>query len=275
MALNLMKNFWRYTALLALLTAGPAFAQYLALGDSIAYGFNSFSPATPVPSYAFLLGQKRGLSVINAGCPFETSASFVSAAAPDFGCLTFKNNRALFVNYSGTQLDFAVSYLKLNPKTKLVTLNIGGNDLAAVQFACGGDTTCIGQKLPATLLAYSQNLTTILQRIRGDAGYRGPIIILTYYAFNYLDLSQATLTVTFQALNTTAALTSLPYNVQIADGFLAFFQASSSQQGDTCAAGLRIPGPPNPQLPFLGPCDVHPSDKGHQVLEAALAAVTK
>ena len=53
----------------------------------------------------------------------------------------------LFINYSGAQMDYAVKYLKTNPNVDLVTINIGGNDLALVQMQFR--TTCSYSKLPA------------------------------------------------------------------------------------------------------------------------------
>src|SRR5262249_49739535 len=107
--------------------------RYLALGDSIAFGF---SPLVQPPSldqytgYPELVADDIHRPVTNASCFGESSGSFLTLGAPDLGCAQW---RALglprYVNYSGTQMEYAESFLKANKKVELVTINIGGNDL--------------------------------------------------------------------------------------------------------------------------------------------------
>src|SRR4051812_19239951 len=58
--------------------------KLLALGDSIAFGYNpfgDFSKATNFEGYPEMLASD--FKVKNASCPGETSASFMSLTAPD------------------------------------------------------------------------------------------------------------------------------------------------------------------------------------------------
>lgn len=237
--------------------------RYLALGDSIPFGFNPTVAISLENYHGYPEFVSDGLhrKVANASCFGETSGSFLSPTAPDLGCRAWKAaGNPLFVPYSGTQLDYAVEYLKNNPRPQFVSINIGGNDLAVLIASCAGDQACEFAGLPATLGAYGANLYTIFSRIRGEAKYQGPIVLLTYYAFNYTDPIQVG---AFTLLNGIASGVASTFTAKIADGFQAFLVASIPTGGDTCAAGLLI------KLPD-GTCDTHPSRAGQQLLAATV-----
>src|SRR3712207_6770089 len=65
---------------------------YLALGDSVPFGYRGGEPpeayqdAADFVGYPELVGEELGLEVLNASCPGETTASFLDAAAPSNGC---------------------------------------------------------------------------------------------------------------------------------------------------------------------------------------------
>ncbi len=130
---------------------------YLALGDSIAFGYRP-SSVTPAGDYrhpADFIGYPEdiartlGLDLVNASCPGETTASMIEEAAPSNGCETnargapgYRSFEPLHVSYAGSQLGYAVRYLRLHPDTRLVTIDIGVNDL----LRCQGTTSdhCAG-----------------------------------------------------------------------------------------------------------------------------------
>ena len=266
---------------------GPAMAQngphagpdgYLALGDSLPFGYN---PLIQPPDLSDYFGYPSIISAIiqnsltNASCPFETTATFLfggTTADGAFGCQVWRTSsglkKPLFVSYSGPQIDYATSFLKSHPNTHIVTIQLGGNDLGDLQLSCKGDPTCELANLPLTLAQVATNLGMTVANIRG-AGYNGPIVLVNYYAFNYTNLLQ---TAGFGALaGTIAAVAAASPNVKVADAFKAFALVSSSFKGDTCAAGLRI------KLTSFNPltgdtCDVHPSFAGHAVLAGAIFA---
>jgi hypothetical protein len=93
-----------------------------------------------------------------------------------------------------------------------------------------------------------------------DARYKGPVILLTYYAFNYNDPLQVG---AFSSLNGIASGIATAFGAKVADGFTAFQMASAPSGGDACAAGLLV------RLPD-GTCDTHPSLAGHKVLADAV-----
>jgi len=255
-------------------TSGPTSGPYLALGDSLPFGYN---PLIQPPDLADYLGYPTLISAItknsltNASCPFETTGTFLSGGTtPDgaFGCQVWRTTsglkKPLFVSYMGPQMDYAASFLQSHPNTQMVTLQLGGNDLADVQLLCNGDSVCELLNLPAALVQIGANLSTTIANIRG-AGYSGLIVLVNYYAFNYTSLSQTT---AFSALAQTMDVVALSPNVKVADVFKAFALASAPFHGDTCAAGLRIML--NHFNPLTGDnCDVHPSFAGHALIAGA------
>ena len=91
-----------------------------------------------------MLGRELRLKVANAACPGETSASFINVKAQSNGCentlgqpnVGYRRSFPLHVKYSGSQLAYAVSYLRTHPGVRLVSLMIGANDL----FLCQKET---------------------------------------------------------------------------------------------------------------------------------------
>ena len=239
--------------------------KYLALGDSIAFGYNPLVTTPSVPSsymgYPDVIGTIVPHAVANAGCPGETSGSFLSPVAPDNGCRFWKSAFSLHSDYEGTQIAFAVQYIAEHRDTKFVSINIGANDLFLVQKACAGDLACIQTQLPAALGAYGQNLGAIFTLLR-QAGFTGKFITLTTYATNYNDpLSVGALT----AMNGVAAQVTAAFDGVVADGYGTFQFFANKAGGDSCAAGLLI------KLPN-GTCDIHPSEKGRDILAVSVVA---
>ncbi|MFS8105178.1 GDSL-type esterase/lipase family protein [Lentzea alba] len=87
---------------------------YLSIGDSYATGFG---PDGTGESFAHILAEQSNLKLVNLACNGATSADLATkpACGPDAG--------------GKTQVDAAVEALRGN-KVRLVTLVIGGNDLA-------------------------------------------------------------------------------------------------------------------------------------------------
>jgi lysophospholipase L1-like esterase len=261
--------------------SAPAGAEgkpdYLALGDSIAFGYR---PAAVTPPASYLnaanftgypddIARARRLHLVNASCPGETTSSMISKSARSNGCESgpsggpgYRTFAPLHVVYSGSQLAFAVRYLRQHPATRLVTLDIGANDL----FLCEDNADhCAGPDFRATLATISKNVNSILSALRHQAGYRGTLVVMNYYALTYGDTTSLT-SIGAQALNTTLASSAARYGGRIASAFAAFKTASADRGGDTCAAGLRI------KLPSGG-CDLHPSARGHEVLAKVIDRV--
>ena len=248
--------------------AGDRDHPYLALGDSVAFGFIPSPPLPPVDyfnpanfvSYADDAAGQLDEQLTNASCPGETTSSFISTSGPDNGCNNFyRLNFPLHTNYAGPQLDFAVSFLKTHTDTHLVTIDLGANDIFLLQHACAlalNPTACFAAGLPGTLATIGTNLDTIFSKIRNVAHYDGDLVALSYYALDYEDHFGKQVT---NALNAVISAEVHKWHGHVANGFGAFREASDAFDGSTCLAGLRI---------ALGPgvCDVHPTPLGHSIL---------
>jgi len=257
-------------------TSSPAVSphapSYLALGDSVTFGYRE--PTTvPPPNYAdaasFVgypedIGAALGWHVANASCPGETSASLIVENVQSNGCENspgggpgYRTVFPLHVSYKGTQLQYAVRYLRAHPATRLVSLMIGANDA----FLCEETTKdgCVSE-LGAVLKQISYNVADILTVIRNDARYTGEIIILNYYS---LDYANATDNAESILLNRAMDGGARPFHVRIANGYAAFEKAALQSGDNTCTAGLLT------QL-STGGCGVHPSVAGQAVLALAV-----
>ncbi len=246
-------------------------SHYLALGDSVAFGYRE--PAnTPPPNYAdptsFVgypenIGAELAVRTVNLSCPGETSASLIDDHAPSYACETptgYRTNFPLHVKYRSSQLDYGVRFLQRHADTRLVSLMIGAND----GFLCQATTAdhCASE-LPEVLAKIRANVTTILNRIRHVARYRGQLVIVNYYSTNYTDPVQNAQS---QALNQAMDSAAKPFHVVIADGYGTFQRAAVQAGGDTCAAGLLT------KL-TTGGCGVHPSIAGQELLAGAVERV--
>jgi hypothetical protein len=262
---------------------------YLALGDSVAFGFNPlllppYAAQLPTPDkfigYPEVVASLENLLLskkeVNAACPGETSGSFLNVNTPDNGCnsshfqppdLTlppFKTSIGLHTPYTIAQIDFAEAQFKANKYINLVTLGIGANDVLLVLpqlAACGADAGCAQGVLSPVLATYKTNLTQILKRIRKQ--YHGTLILVKYYAPSpALDAIAVELNGAM-----TEAAGSFP-GIKFADGYTVFRLASAPFNHDACKAGLVIKLPPSPPSPT--PCDIHPTPLGRDLLGATV-----
>jgi lysophospholipase L1-like esterase len=249
--------------------------DYLALGDSLAFGFSPLlvPPMAPPPTdagifvgYPNTLAAVLGLKLTNASCPGETSSHLIDLVGSDNGCGTwrFAYQFPLHTAYVDAQLAFADAFLQAHPNTRLVTIDIGANDLHVLAASCGGEANidCIMAGLPALLGGLGTNLDTIYGHIRNADGYRGKIVALTIPALDYKD---SVVTPVIAGINQVVAAHTLAWGGIVADGFGAEALASAAAGGDTCAAGLRIVLSRSPLS-----CDDHPSPWGRLVLSLAV-----
>ena len=234
---------------------------YLALGDSIAFGFvdgaGSDAYANPgnfigYPAYA---GQALGFDVVDAACPGETTSSFISSGAADLGCAAYRRSFALHAGYPGlSQLQFAEAFLTAHPTTQLVTIGLGTNDLQMIESRCGGDDDpCI----TSALQQVTANLSHIVRSLRAGP-FAGALMLVDVYSIDYADPSSTLHAVELDRAIAAAAASS---HVPLVDVFSGFSRAAGSRGGHTCATGLLTPsGSP------AAPCDIHPSDAGQRLL---------
>ena len=281
-----MKNNFRMMmgrALVLTVLVAPVFAasnsRYLALGDSISFGYHPLPPPPqPIQSYVGypeILDPLVPKQEINLSCPGQTSASFLSGSSatevPGENCEFISAqlpgwkaaNFPLHNSYTGTQADYAVSQLLANKSIDLVTISLGGDDLLFVQYMCGGPAnpkfvTCVQGALSdpkGALFAYGNNLGTILAKIREEAQYTGTIVLVKYFATSTDPLVKQAI----GALNQVMAQVGSQFGAKVADAYTAFQIASIPYGGDPCKAGLLVRLSPTT-------CDVHPTRLGQDVI---------
>ena len=263
-------------AALFVLAGVPASASseghpYLALGDSVAFGFSPWadpSSAGNFTGYPEIVAQRLNIEDVNAACSGEATGSFISLTGLDNVCRDYRAAFPLHVSYTGTQLAFAVNFLKENPRTRLVTFGLDANDFFRISSGKAGHpwppSGCYTPNLGLYFATCAvQNLHTIFAALRGT-GYNGLIVVLTYYSLNYSN--PLSVFVTRDLLNKAMITASAGFDVRVASGYDAFAAAAASSGGDSCAAGLLLPAFP----PGSTGCDVHPTPVGRDLLAGAV-----
>jgi len=174
-------------------------STYLALGDSLAYGYHHaqffeeleskgfVEPATFNHGYVddfgvALKAANPKLQIINDGCPGETTETLINGSGVYgsnycAGGPTGSPFPKAFLHhpYPGTQLADAEAILKENHNVSPITLDIGAND--ALQ-ACGPPKTCSEAEIGAVYSKIAGNIYFILSRLRAAAAPSTPQIVL-------------------------------------------------------------------------------------------------
>ena len=181
--------------------------NYLALGDSLAYGYQAAKFQSQYPNvneatfntgYVNVFAKLQltpGLQTTNLGCPGETSASLIKGGrtpatggnylafipacgdSPSAGIGANFPKVFLHTPYDGkSQLQGAEDFLTANAATtKTISVDIGANDVLVFLESCGFGTAsgpnaaCIASGLPAAFGNAANNLNTILTRLQAKA----------------------------------------------------------------------------------------------------------
>jgi lysophospholipase L1-like esterase len=154
----------------------PPKKYYLALGDSVAYGFqlSKFLADRPPIEYdtgyvdlfaARLREIRPELALVNYGCPGESTSSFMTGP-----CLFSELGNKLHDDYEGSQLDAAIAFLRAHRgRVSPITVTLWGNDVREFVASCGGDFSCIQAEAPAEIVRLTSRLTAILRPLRAEA----------------------------------------------------------------------------------------------------------
>ena len=162
-------------------TAPPIFdppkQYYLALGDSIAYGFQAFKFNAGLPPSAFNTGYVNvfaarlreinpGITTVNYGCPGESTESFIKG-----GCVWTETGRQLHDNFSGSQLQGAIAFLRAHPgQVSPITLTLYGNDVPMLLGPCTIDSqidlACVQRGAPTFVAEFVKRFSGILDQLR-------------------------------------------------------------------------------------------------------------
>ncbi len=227
--------------------------RYLALGDSLAFGYQpdlNYDDGYADDFYANLQG--HGVKALaNLGCPGETSVTFLNGKCPVPFLRKFP--------YVGSQLNAALLYLALyRGQVSPVTLDIGANDLLPDinKSTCAINTA----KFASDLATLDANLTqTILPQLHNalvvNGTLTGDLVVMNYYD-PYQNLCPNTVPY-IQSINQHIASDVNGYGT-VADVFGAFGGAATPN-GNICS--------------YTWECsifhDIHSTDTGYSVIASA------
>jgi lysophospholipase L1-like esterase len=243
----------------------PPKIYYLALGDSITYGYQAFKAQANLPPSAYDTGYvdafatrlrqiRPNITVVNYGCPGESTDSFVNGPCPWTAA-----GHQLHSPFSGTQLQAATEFLhahrgRVNP----ITITLFGNDLPILLNPCTAagqiDLTCVQANAPAFIAGFAERLSCILHQLRSAAP--DAEIIVTGPWDPYITML-AFVDPLYQAVNKAISEAAEANRSRLADPFPIF-----NPQGDLTAEVQTLC-----RLSLL--CtqnDSHPSDAGYQAL---------
>jgi lysophospholipase L1-like esterase len=275
-------------------------SDYLALGDSLAYGYQAARFAAQFPNvvpesfddgYVDRLGfwlrlRNPSTKTTNDGCPGESTESFIrggrSAAtgfayvpnpafcgdqpAPGIGAIY--NKAWLHHFYPGTQLADAVAFLAAHPNTNPITIDLGANDVLVFLAQCGNGAVpnCITpQSIGALFARIGGNMATILSALRAAAP-NAEIVVLGLY-----NARPATLPGGDQLardLNRLLRTVALSYGARFADPLAVFNPSILTGAPEVtdiptiCVLTGMCPGGV-----YMAPgADIHPSNAGYSEL---------
>ena len=142
-------------------------SYYLALGDSIAYGFQPTKASAPPRAFntgyvdlfaARLRKLSPKIKVVNYGCPGESTVTFARG-----GCDWLKHGGKLHDAFRGSQLRAALSFLRAHPgKVGPITVTLWGND---VPFPLSQNA----KRAPRAIASFASRFSAILRQLRGAA----------------------------------------------------------------------------------------------------------
>ena len=180
-------------------------STYLALGDWLTYGYHqaqfakeypNINPANYHEGYVDAFGNvlrkvTHPLTVINDGCPGETSETFINGAGPGLeaycaGGPTGTPFPQVWLHHpytSSSQLGDALNVLATNPNVSPITLDIGANDvLQFLEHTCGfpATYTCTEAQVKGEYEHIAANVGYILTKLRAAAPKAQIIVIGNY-----------------------------------------------------------------------------------------------
>jgi lysophospholipase L1-like esterase len=252
---------WASTATSA--TAAPR-SYYLALGDSIAFGFQptkargGLAPRRFDSGYVDVLGARLrrvapALEVVNHGCPGESLVTFVRG-----GCDWLRQGGRLHDSFRGSQLDASLQFLRAHPgQVSPITVTLWGNDLVEFEERCRNELRCIRERAPRALGAMESRLRSILSQLRAAAP-DAEIVATGAWNFEVGRIARAGFL--FRALDRRISRAGARAGVRVAD-----MRAVFNPHGGPAAVRARL-------CAYTFMCslrDVHPKDRGYRAMAQA------
>lgn len=245
----------------------PGHSYYLSLGDSLAFGYQpnlvaamDYNP-NDYRSYAEdLASLVPSLTLVNYGCPGETTTTLIDGGCPwlplplhnSFGSAT-------------SQLGAAEAFLMAHPgQVRLVTIDIGSNDLLALVGRCEQNPTpsllgCLQAGLPATLTTIESNYAQILAAVHTLAP-QAQVVVFNLY--NPLALALPGSDALLAAVDQSLAGFAAAEHVQLANAFAAINGVAGSPQEKARVCSLT--------WECTSYANIHPTTLGYLSLTLAL-----
>lgn len=240
-------------------SGGPVYQSpqhyYLALGDSIAYGFQptkaKAAPAAVDTGYVDLFAARlRKLSpkleVVNYGCPGESAVTFARG-----GCDWLKHGGKLHDPFRGSQLAAARSFLRAHPGTvSPITVTLWGNDLPL-------PLSQNAKSAPGAIASFARRFSSILRQLRAAAPTAE---IIVTGAWNPEADRLARSEPLYRSVDAAIRRSAAASRARVADMFTAL-----DGQGTVKAQAARLCA-----LTFVcSKGDPHPTDAGYRAMAAA------
>ena len=269
---------------------------YLALGDSLAYGYHqalfyselpSVDPSTFDHGYVDDFGGllrlfQPGLKIVNDGCPGETSDTMINGSGVTGYCAGGPTGTPfpyVWLHHpytASSQLADALQILHTTPGVDTITLDIGANDLLQFLHAtCGfpAGFSCSPTQIGAEIAHIGQNTASILGQLRAAAGPRARIVLMGLYNAYPAILPPPGGDTVVSALNATfkQVAASVP-NTGFADPEPVFNPSTVTGGPETqdvpaiCLLTAMCPG--GTYSPSSPSADIHPTNLGYGVLGA-------
>jgi lysophospholipase L1-like esterase len=276
---------------------------YLALGDSLAYGYHAaqfkeeleskgfVEPSTFDHGYvddfgAALKLANHKLQIIDDGCPGETTETFIDGSGLPGYCAGGPTGTPFpyaFLHHPYTpytsQLADALAILKENPNVSPITLDIGANDvLQFLESKCGFPATfsCRPAEVQAEFAHIAANVYSILAQLHAAAPKAQIVLLGLYNPYPTVlpapggdettaALNEALAGVAAAVPDTSFANPEPPFNPSILTG-----APESTDLPTICAFTAMCPGGTfNPLSPNA---DIHPTNLGYAVMAGVVGA---
>jgi lysophospholipase L1-like esterase len=232
----------------------PPQSYYLALGDSMTYGFQptkakpGAKPSDFNTGYVDVFAAKLrklapNIDVVNYGCPGESTVTFVRG-----GCPAFKDGIRLHDAFRGSQLKAALSFLRAHKgDVSPVTLALWGNDVFPLSEK--------GKRAPQAISLFASRLSSILEQLRAAAP-DAEIIVLGAWTPEPDGYQQAQ--PLYRSLDTAIARSATASRARVAKMFTVF-----GPKARLCALTYTC-----------SKHDPHPNDMGYRAMAGAFQAAS-
>ena len=270
---------------------------YLALGDSLAYGFHAAQFASEYPNVhpasfnagyvddfgAVLQFLKPHLQIINEGCPGETTDTLITGSGLPGYCAGGPSGTPfpyvwLHHPYSlGSQLADALSILSGKPNVTAITLDIGSNDvLQFLEHTCGFPAafTCTPADVGAEFVHVVTNVGYILGQLHVAAPHTRIVVLGLYNPYPAVLPAPGGDALVAQLDAALAGVAASVPNASFANPEPVFNPAGYNGKPETgdiptiCLfTGMCPGGTYNPTSPRA---DIHPTNLGYGVLATVI-----